>query len=130
MSLVYLLHFDRPLAHARHYLGFTESDDLTARISLHRSGRSRVPIMTALYKAGIGFSIARVWTGGTRTFERSLKERSGQGGRSRICPACSGDSAYSLAIYSPRRTVTITRVIPAHLYLPAGIDSPATIKPR
>jgi hypothetical protein len=34
---VYLLHFDRPLHHAQHYLGFTDLE-LDERIARHRAG--------------------------------------------------------------------------------------------
>lgn len=33
MSTIYLLHFDKPLHHAKHYLGL--ADDLEARLARH-----------------------------------------------------------------------------------------------
>jgi predicted GIY-YIG superfamily endonuclease len=37
MSVVYLLHLDTPLRHARHYVGL--ADDLPARLERHASGQ-------------------------------------------------------------------------------------------
>ncbi len=56
--------------------------------------------MRAVAAAGIGFHIARLWTGGTRYFERRLKVR----GAARLCPACVGDQAYAEGLYRPRKT--------------------------
>ena len=71
-STVYLLHFDRPLAHARHYLGSTAN--LDTRL---------MEVVTAL---GIGFQLARTWAGG-RPEERRLKRRKNS---PRLCPICKG----------------------------------------
>src|SRR6266568_4273614 len=78
---VYLLHFDRPYEHAKHYLGWTS--DLESRLAEHRDGRG-ARLMTVVKNAGIGFSLARTWEG-TRTRERQLKR---MGGASRRCPLC------------------------------------------
>lgn len=81
---IYLLHFDRPYKHAKHYLGWTL--DLDTRIAAHRSGVGDCGrLMRVIKDAGIGFQLARIWTEATRTYERSLKN---QGGRSRLCPLC------------------------------------------
>ena len=78
---VYLLHFDRPYAHAGHYTGWTT--DLTARLAEHAAGHgARLPAVVR--SAGIGWRLARTWTGG-RAVERALKR---QGGASRRCPLC------------------------------------------
>ncbi|MGW0807977.1 hypothetical protein [Nonomuraea sp. NPDC002799] len=79
---VYLLHFDRPYKHARHYIGWTPGD-LNRRLRQHRSGTG-ARLMKVITAAGIGFVVARVWDGG-RNLERSLKNR---GGASRCCPLC------------------------------------------
>jgi hypothetical protein len=79
---VYLLHFDRPYKHARHYIGWT-AGDLTRRLRQHRNG-SGARLLEVITAEGIGFVVARVWDGG-RNLERSLKRR---GGASRCCPLC------------------------------------------
>lgn len=78
---VYLLHFDRPYRHARHYTGWTE--DLPARSADHRAGRG-ARLLEVLRDNGIGFELARTWDG-TRRRERQLKQ---EGGASRRCPMC------------------------------------------
>jgi predicted GIY-YIG superfamily endonuclease len=81
VGVVYLLHFDRPYRHARHYLGWTSS--LPGRVTDHANGRGArlVAVITA---SGIGWQLARTWTG-DRNRERQLKR---QGGASRRCPVC------------------------------------------
>jgi predicted GIY-YIG superfamily endonuclease len=79
---VYLLHFDRPYKHARHYLGW--ADDLDARLARHRRGHGArlVAVITA---AGIGWQLARTWPGDGRVLERLLKN---QHNAPRLCPIC------------------------------------------
>ena len=80
----YLLHFDRPYRHARHYLGST-THHLPRRVARHKAGTGArlIQVITA---AGIGFVLVRPWPGG-RDRERQLKK---QGGRSRLSPICKG----------------------------------------
>jgi predicted GIY-YIG superfamily endonuclease len=78
---VYLLHFDCPYRHARHYLGW--ASNLDARLAEHDAGRG-ARLMEVISCAGIGWELARTWTG-DRGRERQLKR---QGGASRCCPCC------------------------------------------
>lgn len=80
---VYLLHFDRPYRHARHYCGWAA--DVPARLALHEAGHG-ARLMAVIKAAGIGFTLARTWPG-TRGRERQLKR---QGGAARRCPICRG----------------------------------------
>ncbi len=68
-NTVYLLHFDVPYKHARHYLGFT--DNLENRLAEHRKGNG-ARLLQVTNGAGITFVLARVWSG-DRNFERILK---------------------------------------------------------
>lgn len=79
---VYLLHFDRPYKHARHYIGYAKN--WRVRVEQHRKGQG-ARLMTVIKEAGIGFVVAKTWSKGTRKFERQLKKR---GGASRHCPIC------------------------------------------
>jgi predicted GIY-YIG superfamily endonuclease len=81
--MVYLIHFDKPLAHAQHYLGFVESD-LQQRIDKHKAGTG-AKILRAANIAGIGWNVVKVWEDGDRNFERSLKKKKKS---SCICPVC------------------------------------------
>ena len=80
-GVVYLLHFDRPYRHARHYTGFTHNWD--ARETLHILGEG-ARLLRVIQLHGIGWQLARTWPG-TRATERALKR---QGGASRRCPLC------------------------------------------
>lgn len=86
---VYLLHFDRPFKHARHYVGFsTNETSLQARLAHHRAGTG-ARLLAVAANAGVTWSLARVWPDGDRSFERSLKAHSG----TRYCPICRGPAA-------------------------------------
>lgn len=81
VGTVYLIHFDEPYKHAKHYLGWTT--DLNARLVAHANGTG-ARLMEVVTEAGISWRLARTWTG-TRGRERQIKR---QGGSSRRCPLC------------------------------------------
>ena len=84
---VYVLHFDRPDKHAKHYTGWTWSEKtLAARVQHHRKG-SGARLMEVVSAAGIGFTVARTWPDGDKAQERRLKN---SGSASRYCPMCRG----------------------------------------
>ncbi len=85
MGCVYLIHFDRPYKHAKHYLGYVSGDkkNVDRRLEKHRSGTG-ARLMEIVVDAGITFSVSRVWENVDRHFERRLKQR----GKGRICPSC------------------------------------------
>lgn len=72
VGTIYLLHFERPYRHAKHYLGWTS--ELDERLIQHQSGRG-ARLVAVITNAGIGFSVSRTWRG-TRHKER------------RLCPTC------------------------------------------
>jgi predicted GIY-YIG superfamily endonuclease len=78
---IYLLHFNRPYRHARHYLGF--SRDLHARLAEHASGQGAW-LLEVVWAAGIRWELARTWCGG-RKCERRLKSWKCS---PRLCPLC------------------------------------------
>ena len=82
LGTVYLLHFETPYRHARHYTGW--SANLPARLADHEAGRG-ARLLAVTLEAGIHAILARTWPGVTREVERRLKN---QGGASRRCPAC------------------------------------------
>lgn len=91
--MIYLVHFERPYKHARHYLGFTDLP-LPERFARHCSNaqkRRGSALMRAVMEAGIGFKIVRTWPG-DRTRERQLKGNS----HARRCPVCQGKVSYRL----------------------------------
>ncbi len=101
---VYLLHFlgegiaHGPQARVKHYLGWAE--DAEARIAKHMRGTSRARLMEVVKERGVSFTVARVWDGVTREFERRLKN---QGGLSRHCPVCIAEGTDRKALNRERR---------------------------
>lgn len=88
---VYLLHFDPPYRHARHYLGSCKGKkrkSVERRVAQHVAGAGS-PLVRAAVEAGSQVVIARLWPG-DRTRERQLKT---QGGASRLCPICKAQKA-------------------------------------
>ena len=79
---VYLLHFDQPYKHARHYVGWT-ARNVKRRLAEHEAGRG-ARLLAVVRAAGIGWQLARMWPGG-RARERQIKR---QGGHARKCPLC------------------------------------------
>lgn len=82
---VYLLHFDRPIGHAKHYMGWAIKGRLFARLAQHEAGNGKASRLTrALARQGGTFTLARTWEG-DRFLERRLKNRNGG---TRLCPIC------------------------------------------
>ena len=83
--MLYLIHFDTPYKHARHYLGFVRRvADLDARIERHRNGTG-ARLMEVIKSAGISWQVVRTWPEGDRTKERQMKNR---GHLPDYCPVC------------------------------------------
>ena len=99
---IYLIHFERPYKHARHYLGW--AIDLEHRLRQHRAGHG-ARLLDVIQRAGIAWSLARTWSG-TRTRERQLKR---QGGASRCCPLCGVRPPRKFRIWESRELTRIAR---------------------
>lgn len=84
--MIYLIHFDKPLKHAKHYIGFAE-DDIEKRIKEHKSGQG-AKILRALKQNGIDFNVV-LSIKGDRNFERRMKNRKKADG---FCPVCNPKS--------------------------------------
>ncbi len=91
---VYLIHFDEPYQHARHYLGVAHNVD--ERLRQHRRGRSAggARLMEVVTQAGITWRLARTWNGG-RDLERQLK---GWNNGCRLCPICKAERLVAQAL--------------------------------
>lgn len=104
---LYLLHFDRPYHHARHYLGFARDiPAMHARIDTHYNAtpgdNQHHRLMQAIRAAGISFTLARVWPDGTRADERRKKQR----GHARCCPLCRSAEGVPARASRPSRKAT------------------------
>jgi CelD/BcsL family acetyltransferase involved in cellulose biosynthesis len=82
--MIYILHFDAPYHHARHYVGYCADGTLDQRLQRHRAGQGS-RLMLAIELAGIGFTVALTHPG-DRHFERTLKRAKNT---PRFCPLCS-----------------------------------------
>ena len=81
--MIYILHFDEPYHHARHYVGYCADGTLAQRLARHRAGQGS-RLMLAVELAGIEFTVALTHPG-DRAFERRLKRAKHT---SRFCPLC------------------------------------------
>jgi predicted GIY-YIG superfamily endonuclease len=72
--MVYLIHFERPLHRAQHYLGYTRDECFESRINCHRNERGSC-LLRAVNSAGITWEVVRKWPGKDGNFERQLKNR-------------------------------------------------------
>jgi predicted GIY-YIG superfamily endonuclease/ribosomal protein L32 len=80
--IVYLIHFAKPLGHARHYIGTTRV--YRSRMRAHRKGQGAA-ILRACKTQGINWRVVRKWFG-SRKLERRLKARKSAAS---LCPVCS-----------------------------------------
>lgn len=87
--MVYLIHFDYPFKHARHYIGFVHPGNLEKRMEHHRAGTG-ARIMRAVTNAGIGWSVVRTWEDAGPEWERHLKNMHGPAS---FCPVCNPEHA-------------------------------------
>jgi len=85
--LVYLVHFQKPLAHAQHYIG--KSNNIDRRVLEHRNGRGS-RLLRVVSARGIDWDVVRTWEFSTSAeagkFERQLKKKCKSARR--ICPVC------------------------------------------
>lgn len=91
---VYILHFDPPYLHARHYVGFSE--DVPGRFDTHSRGRGS-PLVKAALRSGSTVTVAHVWEEGDRTFERKIKNAKST---PRFCPICKNSKGGHHAHYT------------------------------
>jgi len=85
---LYLLHFDPPYRHARHYLGYAvgtgrgrEYADTQARCVLLGAHE----LVMAAQANMVGIEVADVWVGEGRATQRRMRAN---GSLSRFCPIC------------------------------------------
>jgi len=86
-NAVYLIHFDKPLCHAQHYMG--SAADLEARLEKHRSGNG-ARLMAVIKDLGIGWTVARVWEHKTLKEARLAESHYKKHYKSarQLCPIC------------------------------------------
>jgi predicted GIY-YIG superfamily endonuclease len=83
IGTVYLIHFDKPYKHCRHYIGWTNLPE-GERFNRHKNGNGS-KLLRAVNKAGIEYKIVRTWENVSFEFEQKLKKRKNA---SQLCPVC------------------------------------------
>lgn len=78
---IYLIHFDQPYKHARHYIGWAKR--LQPRIQHHKNNTG-ARLLQVINGANISWSVVRTWKG-NRHLERALKNRHNT---RLLCPIC------------------------------------------
>lgn len=91
VGTIYLVHFERPYQHARHYVGW--SSQMERRHKDHANGNGS-KLLAAVRAAGIPWVIARTWQG-TRTEERRIHSARAN---CRKCPICCGRMTWDQAL--------------------------------
>lgn len=81
--MIYLLCFDKPYKHAKHYLGWCEDKEFPNRLEKHIKGNG-ARLTAAASKNGISFTLARIWPKGDRHLEKKLKCRTARTGQTRL----------------------------------------------
>lgn len=87
LGTIYLLHFERPFKHARHYLGW--ATQLEERLWHHKNGTG-ANLLKHVRAAGISWTLVRTWENADRNEERRIKN---MGGLARVCPDCQFERA-------------------------------------
>jgi predicted GIY-YIG superfamily endonuclease len=82
--MIYIIHFEKPYYHARHYVGYCKEGLLDQRLAQHRAGTG-ARLMWAVEEAGLDWTVALTHPG-DRHFERTLKRAKNT---PRFCPICS-----------------------------------------
>lgn len=82
MKGCYLLCFNKPYRHARHYLGW--SDDIEARVEQHLAGKG-ARLVSVVMQSGVRVDLVRTWEGYSRIQERELKNKRNA---AYLCPRC------------------------------------------
>lgn len=82
--MIYLIHFDKPVRSAKHYLGFCRDDRLDARMLEHARGEAS-HLTRAAVNNGTKLWLARTFEGGNRDLERTMKRH---GHFKLMCPLC------------------------------------------
>ena len=72
--MVYILEFERPLHHARFYVGYCDDSKFNARMRHHQRGTG-ARITAAAARAGIGWQCIATFDGAGRDFERQIKRK-------------------------------------------------------
>ena len=98
--VVYLIHLATPLKHARHYVG--SSTNLIERMRCYRAGNADASaFMRAVHRAGLAWTLARVWTFDTEREARDFEYHFKKGAMARTAAAMKARRARLAAQAAP-----------------------------
>lgn len=101
MATVYLIHFDKPLVHAKHYIGWTNGESTSRRLAKHRSGNG-ARILQVCNERSIHYDIVRTWENLSCQEARDLERRLKSWHKSRqLCPVCNPGNWYATVRLKP-----------------------------
>lgn len=123
--MIYIIHFDQPFHHARHYVGYCQEGGLTTRIDQHRSGTGSV-LLRHLNEVGITWRVVNLIHGGDRVMERTIKRTNHV---NRWCPFCRtthGHSTYKVQRGKPGRPGQYVPIRTWSLWFPIISNLPQT----
>jgi predicted GIY-YIG superfamily endonuclease len=83
---VYLIHFEQPYKHAKHYLGATTLG-VAARLAKHDSEQG-ARLLQVVRAVGIRYDVVRVWRCKSREEAFALEKRLKNHSSTRECPCC------------------------------------------
>jgi len=85
LGIIYLLHFEPPYKHAKHYLGWASDRSWLERLEQQTRGLANCAnLVRVAIDAGCTVVVARIWEGVDRNKERKMKKW----GKSHLCPIC------------------------------------------
>lgn len=88
MGFVYVLHFNEPYAHARHYVGCTR--DIRGRLITHAQGRG-ANLIRVILDAGVGFRLGAMGCTNVRTLRKIERQVKDWKGPAAFCSICNSD---------------------------------------
>jgi hypothetical protein len=85
LGIIYLLHFEPPYKHAKHYLGWASDRSWVERLAQQVNGLAKCAnLVRVALDTGCTVTVARIWEGVDRNRERRMKNW----GKSHLCPIC------------------------------------------
>lgn len=82
--MVYLLHFDRPFHHIRHFLTVAPKEALSVGGGVSAAVVARSPLLDAALGAGVSITVTRTWNGDAVRAQQLQAHANSR----RYCPVC------------------------------------------
>ena len=90
--MVYLIHFEKKISHAQHYIGYSKDMKTFEKRMKHHGNGNGASILKALNEKGIKYHVVRIWPDADGNYERKLKKRKNA---KFLCPFCNPDKYHN-----------------------------------